>query len=167
VYRHRDGREVDDHVYSTFEYPGGRTAVFSSIESNAFDHYYEAFFGTKGTLVLRGEADAYLFDEGDGARATGIEITAAGADPVLEASESRTADAAGQARAGTSAARVDRLAAYRNEISGFCAAVRTGTPLQCGPDNGFGSAIACIRAVEAIEQKTRLPIRTPGVPERT
>ena len=93
VYRHRDGREVDDHVYATFEYGGGRTAVFSSIESNAFDHYYEAFFGTKGTLVLRGEADAYLFEEGAGAQATGIEVTAGGAGPVLEASESRTADA--------------------------------------------------------------------------
>ena len=58
VFRFKDGREVDDHVYATFEYPGGRTAVFSSIESNAFDHYYEAFFGTKGTLILQGEAEA-------------------------------------------------------------------------------------------------------------
>ena len=37
-----------------------------SIESNAFDHFYEAFFGTKGTLVLKGETEAYLFEEGGG-----------------------------------------------------------------------------------------------------
>ena len=67
VYRFNDGqREIGDHVYTTLEYPGGRTAVFSSVESNAWDHYYEAFFGTKGTLVLQGEAEAFLFDEGTG-----------------------------------------------------------------------------------------------------
>ena len=43
---------VGDHVYTTFEYPGGRTATFSSIESNALDDDYEAFFGTKATLIL-------------------------------------------------------------------------------------------------------------------
>ena len=77
IYRFNDGqREIGDHVYTTFEYPGGRTAVFSSIESNAWDHYYEAFFGTKGTLILQGEADAFLFDEGTGQPAvTGIEMT--------------------------------------------------------------------------------------------
>jgi predicted dehydrogenase len=35
IYRFDDGREVPDHVYATWEYDGGRTAVFSSIESNA------------------------------------------------------------------------------------------------------------------------------------
>ena len=155
--RWKDGREVDDHVYATFEYSGGRTATFSSIESNAFDHYYEVFFGTKGTLLLKGEAEAYLFEEGGSARPTGIEVTAASSGPVLEASESRTADAAGQSRSGT-ASGGDRLAAYRHEISAFCAAVRTGAPLACGPDKAMGSAVACLRAFDAIEQKTRLSV---------
>jgi predicted dehydrogenase len=157
VARWKDGREVDDHVYATFEYPGGRTATFSSIESNAFDHYYEVFFGTKGTLLLKGEAEAYLFEEGGSARSTGIEVTAASSGPVLEASESRTADAAGQSRSAT-ATGGDRLAAYRHEISAFCAAVRTGAPLACGPDKAIGSAVACLRAFDAIEQKTRLSV---------
>jgi len=157
VARWKDGREVDDHVYATFEYPGGRTATFSSIESNAFDHYYEVFFGTKGTLLLKGEAEAYLFEEGGSARPTGIEVTAASNGPVLEASESRTADAAGQSRSAT-ATGGDRLAAYRHEISAFCAAVRTGAPLACGPDKAIGSAVACLRAFDAIEQKTRLSV---------
>ena len=72
VYRFQDGRESADHVYGTFEYPGGRTAVFSSIESNAFDNYYEMFLGTKGTLILSAEQEALLFEEGsDGARDDG------------------------------------------------------------------------------------------------
>jgi predicted dehydrogenase len=157
VARWKDGREVDDHVYATFEYSGGRTATFSSIESNAFDHYYEVFFGTKGTLLLKGEAEAYLFEEGGSARPTGIEVTAASSGAVLEASESRTADAAGQSQSAT-ATGGDRLAAYRHEISAFCAAVRTGAPLACGPDKAMGSAVACLRAFDAIEQKTRLSV---------
>ena len=58
VLRFKDGREVFDHVYATFEYPTGQTAVFSSVESNAFDDYYEMFMGTKGTLILRREIEA-------------------------------------------------------------------------------------------------------------
>ncbi len=35
VFRFKDGREIPDHTYVTLEYPGGRTVVFTSIESNA------------------------------------------------------------------------------------------------------------------------------------
>ena len=158
IYRFDDGREVPDHVYTTWEYPGGRTAVFSSIESNAFDHYYEAFFGTKGTLILQGESEAYLFDEGTGQpAATGIQVTPRGSGPALEASESRVADAAGRGQASTSSSG-DRLVAYRNEISGFCSAVRTGRPLLCGPERAMGSARACLAAFDAVDRKTRIEI---------
>jgi len=44
-------------------------------------------------------------------------------------------------------------------VSGFCSAVRTGSPLLCGPDRAIGSAVACITAVDAVAGKTRLPIR--------
>jgi predicted dehydrogenase len=164
IERWNDGvREVDDHVYCTFEYPGGRTATFSSIESNAWDHYYEAFFGTKGTLLLRGEAEAYLFEEGGQAAAapTNVAVTPKGKGPALEASESRTADAAGAAKAG-SADTTDRLWAYRAEISTFCSAVRVGTPLACGPERAIHSATACLRADEAVAQKARLLIQGAG-----
>ena len=140
VHRWKDGREVDDHVYATFEYPGGRTATFSSIESNAFDHYYEAFFGTKGTLMLKGETEAYLFEEGGGARPTGIEVAAAAGGPGargLGEPRGRCGRTVEQRRRPTGG---DRLASYRHEISGFCAAIRTGAPLACGPDKAIGSA---------------------------
>jgi predicted dehydrogenase len=156
IFRFADGqREVCDHIYVTFEYPGGRSAVFSSIESNAFDNYYEAFFGTKGTLILQGEAEAYLFDEAGSRAATGVEVSPRGGGPALEASESRVADAAGRTQTATGE-RVDRLLAYKNEISGFCAAIRVGRPLLCGADRAIHSAAACIRADEAVQQKTRL-----------
>jgi predicted dehydrogenase len=158
VYRWtNEAREVQDHVYVTFEYPHGRTAVFTSIESNAYDHYYEAYYGTKGSLIMRGETEAYLFDEGDAKKATSVEVSAKGAGPVTEASESRVADAAGR-RASGSKQGIDRLLAYRNEVSEFCAAVRVGKPLRCGPEKAVGSALACIAANQAMEKKSRITI---------
>ena len=162
LYRFNDGqREIGDHVYTTFEYPGGRTAVFSSVESNAWDHYYEAFFGTKGTLVLRGEAEAFLFDEGTGQPAvTGIEVTPRAGGPALEASESRVADAAGKSATGTtSGGNADRLVAYRNEISSFCTTIRTGRPLACGPDRAIGSARALYHRIRGRRTKGTLANR--------
>jgi predicted dehydrogenase len=163
VYRFPEGnREEPDHVFATWEYPHGRTAVFSAIESNAFDRNYEAFFGTKGTLIMQGETEAYLFEEGNGASrpaATGVEVTAKGSGPALEASESRIADAAGRAQSAsnaTGAGGAERLSSYRLEISGFCASVRTGAPLLCGPERASHSARACLRAHDAVEKKTRI-----------
>ena len=76
---------------------------------------------------------------------------------MTDASESRVADAAGRwvATAGQQAG-VDRLLSYRNEISEFCASVRTGTPLRCGPQKAIGSALACIAGNQAMEKKTRV-----------
>lgn len=154
VYRYRDGREVPDHVYVTLEYPQGRTAVFTSIQSNAFDQYYEAFYGTSGTLILKGESEAYLFDEGGG-RATGIDVGPRGGGPLAEASESRAVEAAGLSASGGRTL-AERVNAYALEVSGFCASIRTGVPLKCGPALAMGSARACLSAHEAIQDKKRV-----------
>ena len=167
VYRFKDGREIPDHTYVTLEYPGGRSVVFTSIESNAFDNYYEAYYGTKGTLILSGEIDAFLFEEqGRGTtaaavpKATGLEV-AAKAGPVGAASESRANDAAGSgAGPGKASGGGDRNLAYRHEVSGFCAAVRTGVPLKCGPERALGSARACISGFEAVDTQKRIEIQS-------
>jgi predicted dehydrogenase len=160
IHRFKDGREVNDHVYATFEYPHGRTAVFTSIESNAFDHYYEMFLGTKGTLILRAETEAFLFEEGTGKRATAVELAPRGSGAVVDATETRPAQAGGPPNAPGSTVpdRMDPGLAYRQELSGFCAAVRAGRPLACGIDRALGSGLACLRANEAIDQKQRLAI---------
>jgi predicted dehydrogenase len=154
VYRFRDGREVQDHVYATFEYPQGRTAIFSSIESNAFEDYYEMFLGTKGTLILRAESEAYLFQEGE-ARATSVEVALKGAGPAVAASETRPAGAAAERSAGA-AETIDRQAPYRLEIAGFCAAIRVGTPLRCGPETATAAARPILAAHEAAQAKSRI-----------
>jgi len=157
ISRFKDGREVFDHIYSTFEYSGGRTATFSSIQSNAFEDAYEMFMGTKGTLILKHETEAYLFGEGEAA-ATRVEVSRQTANPIVDASATRPADSPGRSINSASGAQTDRGAAYRNESSEFCAAIRTGGQVRCGPEKAMRSAIACLTANRAAEQKARLVI---------
>jgi predicted dehydrogenase len=156
VHRFKDGREVPDHVYATYEYPGGRTAVFTSIESNALDDYSEAFYGTKGSLIIAREREFYLFHEGEEGKATAVELSPKGG-PVLDATESRPAQT-GAVAGGRTGDVVERPSSYRNEISGFCAAVRTGTPLRVGPAQASLSARACIGANRALQDAGRIEI---------
>jgi predicted dehydrogenase len=159
VYRFRDGREAYDHVYATFKYPGGRTAVFSSVESNAFDDYYEVYAGKKGTLILTREREAMLFEEGSEGGATAIETEVRGAGPVIDASETKPASRGAAAQATTgSPGTVERPISTHRQIQRFCSAIRVGTPLACGADKALASARACIRAHEAVEANTWLRI---------
>jgi predicted dehydrogenase len=159
LYRYPEGREVYDHVYATFEYPGGRTVTFTSIESNAFDDYYEMYQGTKGTLILSHESDAMFFDEEASKRSTAIAVSPRDGGAVAQSSETMAANrntstvAASASAAGSSGPRPLRI-----EIQRFCSAIRTGKPVACGPDKAIASARPCIRANEAIKQKTRLLI---------
>jgi predicted dehydrogenase len=167
IYRFKD-REVNDHVFVTLEYPHGRTVTFSSIESNDFDHITEQFMGTRGTLVIGYEGEVLLFggrDEGKKIEAeetpTGIEVTQRTSGAVMEASESRAADAMGRpmgAAARPTEGERDRLLPYRMEIASFCAAIRTGAPLRCGVQMALETTAACLAANEAMDKKTRVEI---------
>jgi predicted dehydrogenase len=158
LYRFPEGREVPDHVFATFEYPGGRTVTFSSIESNAFDDYYEMYQGTKGTLILLHESDALLFDEEASKRSTAISVAprdggAAALSSETMAGNRNTSVASGGTSTQSSGARPVRI-----EIQRFCSAIRTGTPVACGPDKAILSARPCILANESIKRKERLKI---------
>lgn len=156
IARHNDGREVFDHVFATLEYPGGRSATFSSIESNAFEDHYEMFMGTKGTLILQNEIEVYLFYEGEAA-ATQVAVTRQTAAPVADTSATRPAEAQRTVNAAT-AGQIDRNISYRNEIAEFCASVRTGKPVRCGPEKAMQSAQAVFTANRAAEKGQRLEL---------
>jgi hypothetical protein len=79
------------------------------------------------------------------------------AGPALESSETKP-DAAGRRGPSSAVAAVERPASYRLEVSEFCASVRTGRPLRCGPDKAIGSAVACLAAHKAIESKSRVEL---------
>jgi predicted dehydrogenase len=163
VERHKQGREVPDHVYTTFEYPKNRTAVFTSIESNAFEGHYEMFLGTRATLILTDEREAFLFHE-DGTQAA---YAASGDQEPRAGTAAGTNATNGTDRNAASPSDSDRSRTapnfgggepYRVEVSRFCLAVRKERPLACGPEVASHSARACIRANQAIQQQKRLAV---------
>src|SRR5260370_42653067 len=118
--------------------------------------------GTKGTLIVRGEADAFFARGGEGAHATAVEVAAkTRGGAALDASESKpasqtsTGPAAPASGGGES---TERGIASRNEGSRWAAAIRTGAPLLCGPDKATHSARACIVANEARQKNERLKV---------
>lgn len=158
TYRFKDGREVYDHVYATFNYPGSRTATFSSIQSNAFEQNYEMFMGTKGTLIMTRELDAFLFNEGEGGTQTRVEISRQ-SGPVADASASQAADTNARTVENVlGAANLDRGISYRTEISEFCGAVRTGTPIRCGGAKAMASAMAILAGNKSADEQKKLDI---------
>ena len=105
---YKDNREVEDHVYCIYEFPGKNydarasdrrkndivTVTYSTISTNGFEPYGECIMGSKGTLVVETEQNAYLW--GIQGRATEVTAIASGGRPVLDAS-STTAPAERQA----------------------------------------------------------------------
>jgi predicted dehydrogenase len=166
--RYKDGREVYDHVYATFNYPGNRTVTFSSIQSNAFDENYEMFMGTKGTLIMTRELEAYLFNEPGIGEAvavaqTRVEMSKKTGGPVADSSASQPAGGT-QRTVNMGDQIVNKGISYQNEIAEFCTAIRTGSPVRCGGEKAMTSAVAILTGNLSAEKGTKLEI--PG-PEST
>lgn len=156
TYRYQDGREVADHVYATYEYPGGRTVTFSTIQSNAFEQNYEMFMGTNGTLIMARELEAYLFNK-DESPNTRVEVSRQSAGPVADSSSTQPgATTARTVNAGDSIP--NKGISYLNEINEFCGAIRTGSPVRCGPEKAMKSAVAVLMGNSSAEKRTRLEI---------
>ncbi len=160
VYRYKDGREVPDHVYAIYEYPEDVTLVYTTIQSNKLENYYEEFMGTEGTIILGGEREALLFSEGNKeSQATQIAAEAAkeGGAPVLSASESRLRDT-GSGIQSAQASGYNPLLAYRDELAGFCDTVRHGAPNLCNGEVGMNACTPILKANESLEKGEKLEI---------
>src|SRR5690606_36264605 len=99
----KDDRDIDDHVYVTFELPGPHYAedkndvcivTYSSISTNRMEPYGETVFGSRGTLIMKEELEAMLYKEGSAATGAGgvdqrlYVLNGSDGQPVLKASES-------------------------------------------------------------------------------
>src|SRR5436190_8058582 len=114
---YHDDREVEDHVFVTFEFPGANYFVkdkngkatkdikdkndivvvtYSSINTNSFEKYGECIMGTRGTMIVEEEQNVMLFGEKDpnlkesgGPRSTSVTVASiSGNQPVLDSSGS-------------------------------------------------------------------------------
>jgi predicted dehydrogenase len=148
-YFYQDDRQVEDHVFCTFEFPGHdyarelrehssaivphkdlRIVTYSSISTNDFEPYGECVMGSRGTMVVEMEQSAMLWgiESGSpgGPRSTAVTVTAAGGGaPVLSASATdgpRDNRAASLGAASIGATPPSR--GYREEMEHFAYCIR-------------------------------------------
>ena len=130
---YNDGREVDDHVFTLFEFPGkgekDRIVVtYSSINTNSFDGYGEMVMGSEGTMIVSQEKEILLYKEaGNSAISRTTSVTVEGGQgkkPALETSPSTAGPTAAAALGALATA--DPSRGYREELEHFAFCVRHG-----------------------------------------
>lgn len=146
VFFYEDGREVDDHIYLSFEFPGKEyvpggkdkgdhvVVTYSSINTNSFDQWGEQVMGTRGTLVVDREEQLLLFKEPDpnkgsaGGKSTAIIVEKVGSKPTLETSGSTSNPTFAAAQGGLATTNADGPPSrgYREELEHFAYCVRHG-----------------------------------------
>jgi len=146
-----DNREVEDHIYLTYEYTGGVVVTYSSITTNEAEAYGEQVMGTRGTLSILSERDVYLLKE------------KALRDTRVTWAERRIAE---PASATTSTAQwttgglADTLTSrgYREEQEHLAYLIRhpgSGLP-RCGPEVGLADAVITLVSNLSARQRRRI-----------
>jgi predicted dehydrogenase len=150
-----DGREVEDHVYLTYEYPKDVVVTYSSITTNESDQYGEQVMGTRGTLAIVAEREVYLMKEKalKDTRITWAERR------IAQPSATSTATTQWTAGAGLQ----DTLASrgYREEQEHLAYLIRNpekGKP-RCGPEVGLADAVVTLVSNLAARNRKRIEFR--------
>jgi predicted dehydrogenase len=176
-----DGREVDDHVFVTFEFPGKDwkpgekdkgdhvVVTYSSINTNSFDNYGEMVMGSRGTMIVEAEKEILLYKEAGAAatsRSTSIAVEPgkAGGKPVIEASPSAAGPSAATSLGGLATA--DPSKGYREELEHFAFCVRHGNESayyedkehlpRCRGEVALADAVIALTSNIAMRQKRRI-----------
>ena len=167
-----DDRDIDDHVYMTFEFPGKNykddendvcIVTYSSISTNRSEPYGETVFGSRGTLIMKMEQEAILFREGSSSSKGGIDqrlhvLKGNDGQPTLSASASL-----GPSKAASVAdiGKVSR--GYTEEMEHFAHCIRMGNfgpidkgGLRCPGEQGMKDAIMALTSNLAMKHKKRI-----------
>jgi predicted dehydrogenase len=183
---YQDDREVEDHVYCIYEFPGPHydpnkassrkndivTVTYSSISTNGFEKYGECVMGSKGTLIVEEEQAAYLY--GISGRSTQVTATTGGGPAIVDASSTappaQQATSAGETRAA--AAGANALGAgppsrgYREEMEHLAYLIRmqgqgmerdnAALKPRCDGRAAMADAIIALTSNQAMKHKRRI-----------
>ncbi len=152
-----DGREVEDHIFLTYEYPRDVVVTYSSITTNEADAYGEQVMGTRGTLAILSEREVYLFKE-KALRDTRISWAERRISQPSAVSTSTQQTSSGPGLQDTLTSR-----GYREEQEHLAWLIRNpgkGRP-RCGPEVGLADAVITLVSNLAARGRKRIEFR-PG-----
>ena len=163
-------RDVDDHVYTIFEFPAkgyyeegfkGNVAdptkktivTYSSINGNGYGGYGEVVLGTKGTLILDRESEAMLFKKSD--TATKISVTGGAGGAAMDTYET----GGGQAAVADAALPKDVSRGYKEEIEHWAWCIKNPDPAnqpKCPPKVALADAVIALTSNIAMKENRRI-----------
>jgi predicted dehydrogenase len=167
-----DGREVDDHVFNVFEFPGKSehdriVVTYTSINTNGFDGYGEQVMGSNGTMIVSQEKEILLFKEAGSpslSQTTSVTLETQGKKPALETSPSTAGPTAAASLGGLATA--DPSRGYREELEHFAYCVRHGDKSnyhgdtehqpRCRGEVALADAVIALTTNIAMRQKRRI-----------
>lgn len=185
-----DDREIDDHVYVTFEFPGKNynaqdnpddvvVVTYSSLNTNRLESFGETLLGSRGTMVVKQEQEALLYKEGSPSTGAGgpeqrLHVIAGKGGPVMDASASLAPSSAAAVASSALGTAISR--GYTEEMEHFCHCVRTEQPndntLRCGGEVAMADAIMALTANLAMKHRKRIVFKeewfdpaNPATPE--
>ncbi len=176
-----DQREIDDHVYVIFEFPGPHynenpedivIVTYSSISTNSFEPYGELVYGTNGTLIMEMEQETMLFKEGSGNSARLTVQDGKNGKSVVETSDSIGPSQQVSITANSAGQKVSR--GYTEEMEHFCYAIKNldkfidgegnmvapkDGGLRCPGTQGMADAIMALTSNLAMDKKKRVEFK--------
>jgi predicted dehydrogenase len=150
-----DGREVEDHIFLTYEYPRDMVVTYSSITTNEADLYGEQVMGTRGTLAVISERDVYLLKE-KALKDTRISWAERRVSQPSAVSTSTTQWTTGVGLEDTLTSR-----GYREEQEHMAWLIRhpgKGVP-RCGPEIGLADAVVTLVSNMAARGRKRIEFK--------
>lgn len=188
-YGHKPGdgkpnpREIDDHVFVTYEFPGKNhpkgpnkgndpddivVVTYSSISTNGFEPYGECVTGSRGTMLVEGEQNVYMYTEKDpnkktaGAPRSTTATVTTGAKPVIEAGPTWGGPAAAATASTTLGGPVSR--GYKEEMEDFAYCVKLWNQTQskdrrrprCHGEVAMADAIIALTSNLAMKNRQRI-----------
>ncbi|HXG09789.1 MAG TPA: Gfo/Idh/MocA family oxidoreductase [Gemmataceae bacterium] len=192
-YFYKDDREVEDHVFVTFEFPGPNyyadetmsqvkdkddivVVTYSSINTNQFEPYGECLMGTRASMVVEMEQNVMLYPE-RGGRSMAVTVSTSGGQPALDSAGSGPAAVQAQ-DIGQAALRGPVSRGYREEMEHFAYCVRmwdqgasrSDRPRpRCHGQVAMADAIIALTANQAMKKQQRIAFRKewfdPASPE--
>lgn len=168
----KDDRDIDDQVYTTFEFPGKTyeknerdvsIVTYSSINTNRWEPYGEAVFGTRGSIVMKTEKEALLYKEASKDSPGGVEqriwvVSSKDSGPVLDSYETSAPSAAANTAKQGMGEKISR--GYREEMEHWCYCIRTGKDdLRCNGRVAMADAIMALTSNLAMQKKKRIEFK--------
>ncbi|MEZ6059661.1 MAG: Gfo/Idh/MocA family oxidoreductase [Planctomycetaceae bacterium] len=163
-----DDRDIDDQIFVTFEFPGKHyeqndrdkaIVTYSSINTNGWEPYGEAIFGSRGTLWMKGEKEALLYKEQGRNSPGGVEqriwvVSSESGGAVLDSYETGAPSAAAS---NVPQGKISR--GYREEMEHFCYCISEGksvSELRCNGTVAMADAIMALTANLAMKHQKRI-----------